>query len=82
MSVRPGETGFGRKTRIHRAWCNSDLSCLKGDCPSFLLVEPGTPALRIIRHYHDSAGAAFEISVTIHPAGRFKFSMLLQRERT
>jgi DNA-binding GntR family transcriptional regulator len=46
-----------------------------------LAVEAGTPALRIIRYYQDSAGAAFEITITIHPAGRFKFSMLLRRER-
>jgi indolepyruvate ferredoxin oxidoreductase len=44
MSLHRVDTELGPKTRIHASSCNQDLSCLGGDCPSFMTVDtdPGT----------------------------------------
>jgi indolepyruvate ferredoxin oxidoreductase len=39
MSLHRVETELGPKTRVHASSCNQDLSCLGGDCPSFVTVE-------------------------------------------
>lgn len=46
-----------------------------------LRAEPGSPALKVTRRYLDSTGDAFEVSVSVHPADRFTFSMQMERSR-
>ena len=47
IAIEPIETEFGRKRAINQSSCNSDLSCLKGFCPSFVTVTGGTLRKRI-----------------------------------
>jgi indolepyruvate ferredoxin oxidoreductase len=43
VSIRPKETPLGRKRMIDQSTCNEDLSCIKGFCPSFVLVRNARP---------------------------------------
>lgn len=45
-----------------------------------LEVEIGTPAMTIVRRYVGNRGRTFEVSVSVHPEGRFTYSMDLARE--
>lgn len=39
LSIIPVNTPYGRKRRVEDSSCNSDFSCLKGFCPSFVTVD-------------------------------------------
>ena len=41
VAVEPAQTELGTKRHINQSACNIDLSCVRGFCPSFVLVEGG-----------------------------------------
>ncbi len=43
IAIEPAETEYGRKRRISPTSCNTDLSCLKGFCPSFVTTTGAAP---------------------------------------
>ena len=43
IAIEPTETDHGRKRRISPTSCNTDLSCLKGFCPSFVTSSAAAP---------------------------------------
>ena len=48
LSVQPVETELGRKTRIDQTGCNTDYTCVQGECPSFVTVETD-PTAKVAR---------------------------------
>jgi indolepyruvate ferredoxin oxidoreductase len=47
IAVEPEETTLGRKRRINQSVCNTDFSCNKGLCPSFVTVIGGKVKARV-----------------------------------
>ncbi len=43
IAIEPIDTAYGRKRRISPTSCNTDLSCLKGFCPSFVTTTSDAP---------------------------------------
>lgn len=73
------EERYGR--RIARIRQDIEAVLVPREHAEALRAEAGAPALKITRHYLDSADQVFEISVSLHPADRFKFSLELSRSR-
>jgi indolepyruvate ferredoxin oxidoreductase len=63
LSVHPVDTELGRKTQLDQTSCNTDYSCLDGDCPSFVTIEakPGRSQRR---------RASLDVAAPLEPPAR------------
>ncbi len=55
-------------------------SSVTAEMSEALAVDPGTPAMTIVRRYTGNRDRTFEVSVTVHPEGRFTYAMDMERE--
>ena len=71
------EKRFGRRSVEVRQ--TIEAAALTDEIARALLAPPGAPALRIVRRYLDRAGEVVSTTISLHPAGRFVFSMTMRR---
>ncbi|NNF56417.1 MAG: indolepyruvate ferredoxin oxidoreductase family protein [Acidimicrobiales bacterium] len=74
LSVQPVQTPLGVKTTIDQSSCNLDMSCLAGDCPSFMTVsvddaERATPTAPIVPSLPDPSMDNNSNSFDVHVVG-------------
>jgi GntR family transcriptional regulator len=73
------ETHYGRRVAQVRQDVQGDV--VSPELAEALGAPAGSPALRVVRRYLDERGTLIDLSVTIHPADRYMFSVTLTRER-
>jgi GntR family transcriptional regulator len=73
------ESRHGR--RIARLQQVIDATAVPKSMAEALKADVGSPALKIVRRYLDAANEAFQMSVSIHPAGRLTVSTDLKRSK-
>jgi DNA-binding GntR family transcriptional regulator len=52
---------------------------LDADDAANLGAAPGSPALRVVRRYHDARGRLLELAENVHPGDRFSYRMQLRK---
>ncbi|MGA2304944.1 MAG: indolepyruvate ferredoxin oxidoreductase family protein [Acidimicrobiales bacterium] len=58
MSLVHIDTEFGKKMSVHQGSCNLDMSCVKGECPSFVIARhPPAAAAAAPRSYAAPPGS-------------------------
>jgi DNA-binding GntR family transcriptional regulator len=71
------EKHYGRRSaEVHQSITAVAISPVIADV---LQVAVGSPALKIVRRYIDRVGETIKTTISIHPAERYTFSMVLKR---
>lgn len=65
--------------RIEGVTQRMDAVSLDTKAAELLAVPTGSPALRTVRRYRDAAGSVVVLSHSLHPAGRFAYTMTMSR---
>lgn len=73
------EKHFGEA--VENAEVDISVARVAPDIAAALAVEPGTPALAIVRRYFGAGGTPLEITVSIHPEGRYTHRMKLRASK-
>ena len=66
---------------IEEAQLNIFASQIDRPLARHLEVQEGSSAMTIIRLYHDNKGRLFEITRSIHPEGRFVYSLHMKHDK-
>lgn len=72
------EEEFGE--RVEHVEVDMFASAASNRLAEALDIAPGTPAMTIIRRYTGRDNRVFEVSISVHPADRFTYSIALKRE--
>ncbi len=73
IEERLGETAGSVEVSLFASRVPADVATALG-------VAPGSPAMTIVRRYTGLKQRVFEVSVSLHPEGRFTYSIELKRE--
>ena len=66
--------------RIENVEQRMDAMSLDAEAATILAVATGSAALRTLRRYGDAAGRIIVLSRSVHPAGRFAYTMTMSRQ--
>lgn len=72
---------FLEPSRLSRVEQTFDATSFSPEDARLLDIKRTAPALRVLRRYRDAGGRLLMVAISLHPPGRFAYSMVLARNR-